>query len=207
MANPAYRPIDLDVSFRVAGKQPEIWNPETGKTAEALVWKSASGRTALPLRLESAGSVFVVFRNPAPTYHLTEAKWLGKTTGEPKPPKIEVLTARYEAVDGAGGTDVTDKVRAMINGGATTVAATNSNFGDPTLNHVKRLRIVYSVDGKRRERSIEENGSLEFGPTGADDTLPTFTLNDGRLEVWKAGRVQFGSADQHNGAFYDYHPS
>lgn len=52
-------------AFRVTGKVPELWNPLTGEIRQPLVYDERDGRTVLPLWLEPAGSVFVVFREPA----------------------------------------------------------------------------------------------------------------------------------------------
>ena len=52
-----------DASFRVTGKSPELWHPETA-TTESTSFKIADGRTTLPMHLEPWGSVFVVFRHP-----------------------------------------------------------------------------------------------------------------------------------------------
>jgi hypothetical protein len=62
--NRANRKENLDASFRVAGKAPEIWHPQTGKT-EPASYKIAGGRTTVSLRLEPADAVFVVFRKAA----------------------------------------------------------------------------------------------------------------------------------------------
>jgi hypothetical protein len=51
----------VDATFRVAGKEAELWHPETGRT-ETASFKIAGGRTTVPLDLEPWGSVFVVFR-------------------------------------------------------------------------------------------------------------------------------------------------
>ena len=51
--------------FRVSGKQPELWNAETGEITNATVWKdNGDGTTSIPIQFESEGSVFVVFRKP-----------------------------------------------------------------------------------------------------------------------------------------------
>jgi hypothetical protein len=55
------RAEQVDATFRVTGKAPELWRAETGKT-EPLSYKIADGRTTVPLNLEPWGSVFVVFR-------------------------------------------------------------------------------------------------------------------------------------------------
>ncbi|OON67524.1 glycosyl hydrolase [Hymenobacter sp. CRA2] len=54
----------IDLSLRVAGRQPELWDAVTGETRPALDWQQEHGRTRLPLRLEPSGSIFVVFRQP-----------------------------------------------------------------------------------------------------------------------------------------------
>jgi hypothetical protein len=51
----------IDANFRLAGKQPELWRAETGKSEE-VSFKVAEGRTTIPLHLEPWGTVFVVFR-------------------------------------------------------------------------------------------------------------------------------------------------
>jgi hypothetical protein len=53
----------LDVTFRVAGKAPELWRAETG-TTQPVSFKIVDGCTSVPLQLEPWGTVFVVFRKP-----------------------------------------------------------------------------------------------------------------------------------------------
>jgi hypothetical protein len=53
----------VDATFRVEGKLPELWHPETGKS-EPTSFRIAAGRTTVPLHLEPWGTVFVVFRTP-----------------------------------------------------------------------------------------------------------------------------------------------
>ncbi|MFD2934699.1 glycosyl hydrolase [Spirosoma flavum] len=55
---------EATVSFRVAGKVPELWNPETGKT-ETVSYQIKDGRTILPLKFESWDAYFIVFRDKA----------------------------------------------------------------------------------------------------------------------------------------------
>jgi hypothetical protein len=106
-------------------------------------------------------------------------------------PVISILSARYEAVDGAGGVDVTDKVAKMVRDGATSIEATNANFGDPTNLHVKRLRIVYKLDGKQVEKTVEENEYLELAGDGSDLSTPVYEITTSRtglnILAWNAG--------------------
>jgi hypothetical protein len=54
------RAEQVDATFRVTGKAPELWHAETGKS-EPVSFKIADGRTTIPLKLEPWGTVFVVF--------------------------------------------------------------------------------------------------------------------------------------------------
>lgn len=60
----ANQAVAVDATFRVEGKAPELWHPDTGKT-EPAAYRIADGRTTVPLRLEPYGTAFVVFRAPA----------------------------------------------------------------------------------------------------------------------------------------------
>jgi len=54
------------LSFAVTGKQPELWDAETGIIRDAPLWRGSNGRTELDLTLDGAKSVFVVFRKAPP---------------------------------------------------------------------------------------------------------------------------------------------
>ncbi len=73
--NRSDRAENLDATFRVDGKAPELWDAATGETRPAS-YSIADGRTTVPLHLDPYGSTFVVFREPAktPTRTLPEPK-------------------------------------------------------------------------------------------------------------------------------------
>lgn len=52
---------DAEISFRVKGKAPELWNPQTGKS-EKLAYQVVDGRTVVSLHFESWEACFVIFR-------------------------------------------------------------------------------------------------------------------------------------------------
>jgi hypothetical protein len=54
----------INLSLRLAGQQPELWDAVTGEIHPAADWKTENGRTMLPLHLDRNGSIFVVFRAP-----------------------------------------------------------------------------------------------------------------------------------------------
>ncbi len=59
-------------SFRVSGKTPQLWLPDTGEIKACPSYEQAKGVTRLPLRLAPFGSVFVVFRDVA------QPSWRGR---------------------------------------------------------------------------------------------------------------------------------
>ena len=65
VANPQPFDVAAVASFRVLGKQPEVWCPETGRTAPAVAFDEKDGVTRVPLSLGASGSLFVVFRKSA----------------------------------------------------------------------------------------------------------------------------------------------
>jgi hypothetical protein len=67
IANQSDKAQDLSLSFRIAGKQPELWQAEDGSTTDAPVWREQDGRTHVDLHLKGVQSIFVVFRKAATT--------------------------------------------------------------------------------------------------------------------------------------------
>jgi hypothetical protein len=63
----------VEATFAIAGKTPELWYSETGKTMPAS-FHIAEGRTTVPLHFEPWGTVFVVFRRPTTETSRTLAK-------------------------------------------------------------------------------------------------------------------------------------
>jgi hypothetical protein len=55
-------PEKITATFRVAGKQPELWDPVTGEMRAAGAFHQENGCTEVPLEFGPYGSIFVVFR-------------------------------------------------------------------------------------------------------------------------------------------------
>jgi hypothetical protein len=62
VANSNAAPVRVGCSFRAPGRRPELWHPDTGVIETPADWHERDGRITVPLRLEGAGSLFVVFR-------------------------------------------------------------------------------------------------------------------------------------------------
>ncbi|MBI5707404.1 MAG: hypothetical protein HZC36_10500 [Armatimonadetes bacterium] len=177
VSNQRYSQADADCTFRVSGKLPELWHPETGEIEPAPVWREEGGRTIVSLRFQPAESVFVIFRKPISAKgprHLVSFEREGERISAAQH-KIEIRSARYGTADGRGA-DVTDVVRRLVQEGATEIEATNGNFGDPVVNVVKQLTIDYSVDGRTLVQTVGENQTvvllqLPGGPKSASYTI------------------------------------
>lgn len=61
----------VECSFRITGKVPQLWDPQTGEIRPVLAYREESGRTIVPLHLAPEGSVFVVFAKGTPGPHIT----------------------------------------------------------------------------------------------------------------------------------------
>ncbi|MFK4873044.1 glycosyl hydrolase [Novosphingobium sp. ZW T3_23] len=62
-------PQSIEARFRVTGKVPELWHPETG-TSEPVSYRIENGQTIVPLSLVEGDAVFVVFRKAATKQNL-----------------------------------------------------------------------------------------------------------------------------------------
>lgn len=95
----------VDASFRVTGREAELWHPDTGKT-ESAPYKIVNGHTTVPLHLETWGTVFVVFRKAAKNSSRTLPKQTETTVASVEGP----WTINFEANLGAPASITLDKL-------------------------------------------------------------------------------------------------
>ena len=140
--------------FRVRGKLPELWSPDTGRIERAGVYEEKDGVTRVALTLGPSGSVFVVFRQPAPALDPVvavrrEGKTLLSATPEPLP-KVVVKVARYGVLDDPQRTrDITRKVQAKADALELSFPIVAMAEGDdPALNIIKSFVIEFAIDGQ-----------------------------------------------------------
>ena len=77
--------------FRVSGRQPELWNPETGLIRELPEFIEENAGMQVPLRLGPTESVFVAFRKPSA---VGRGQLAGKNFPEFKP--VQEITGPWE---------------------------------------------------------------------------------------------------------------
>ncbi len=71
VANRSNRVENVEATFRVTDRAPELWNLVTGERRFATAYRSLSGRTTVPLEFAPCGSWAVVFREPASQHPAT----------------------------------------------------------------------------------------------------------------------------------------
>jgi len=165
---------EVECSFRVSGKVPELWHPESGKIERAPVYTDRDGRTTLRLHFDPAGSVFVVFRRAASGDPAVAVRALiVKDAQQAAKPVYEltILKAEYGAFDDSDDTeqgiaDVTKAVRRMIKRGTRSILASNGLWGDPASNVPKEMKIDYTLNGEAQSVKVRENQAVEL-PVGA----------------------------------------
>lgn len=66
LANSKRENIRRNCTFRVTGKTPQLWDPETGKTFAIADVEQTGGRTTMRLQFEPWQSWFIVFQDKSP---------------------------------------------------------------------------------------------------------------------------------------------
>ena len=64
VSNQKDRAEQANCAFRIAGRQPELWDAVTGERRLLPEWSETAGQTVVPLRFAPKQSWFVVFRQP-----------------------------------------------------------------------------------------------------------------------------------------------
>ncbi len=190
-----------ECTFRVSGKVPELWHPDTGIIERAPIWQEHAGQTTVWLNLDPAGSVFVIFRHEAKGHdNIVEAHSTMKN-GMQSASKLEIQHAVYAATEGQGELDVTAKLAEMSQDNQLRVKVNNDAFGeDPAKMRKKELRVDYTLDGKSQHAVAREDETLVIPPMPAIGSAPQWEtmINAGNapdVRIWDDGNVELTTAD------------
>jgi hypothetical protein len=191
-----------DCTFRVAGKTPELWHADTGVMEPAPVWHEEKGRTIVPLEFDPSGSVFVVFRKPAPKDHVIAISKNIASTKLSHQPELVIHHATYGAAElnADKKIDLTEKLSRLVENGALSVQINNALAGgDPLVDTLKECVVDYSLDGVRKTVTIAENDTLVIGKPATSGEPPAIALHmasNGKLilSTTAAGEVNLTSA-------------
>lgn len=140
VSNQSDRAFDAVCRFRVTGRQPELWDPSSGRMRDAGRFREQGSQTAVQIPFDPRGSWFVVFRQPAsPLAEPPDPPQVASTTGSPASPG-----SNRELVD-----NFTLFLRARPTDGIDLVAASNRGI---TSTRGQNFAVVAS------------QGELAFGP-------------------------------------------
>ncbi|MBI4978655.1 MAG: hypothetical protein HZC28_14335 [Spirochaetes bacterium] len=172
VANQNYRYEETVCTFRVKGMRPEFWRPDTGMIERCAVYQETNGRTVIPIRFDTAGAVFVVFREKGAGDNLVSVTRSGGSVRVKPKADIAVIKAVYGAFPqteqtAAPWVDVTAKLAAMVKDNALSVKSGNDLAGDPASGVVKELRVEYTADGVKKTKTVGENAMLTIKDEGA----------------------------------------
>jgi hypothetical protein len=87
-----------EISFRVSGKVPELWNPQTGKK-EPVSYQIVGDRTVVPLKFESWDAFFIIFNEEAPSDSYTKAEHTETTISQLPGPWIVTIAGKEVTMD------------------------------------------------------------------------------------------------------------
>ncbi|MDR1201142.1 MAG: glycoside hydrolase family 2 [Tannerellaceae bacterium] len=88
ISNQSDRMQETSLTFRVAGLQPEWWDPIHGATRKLAEYSSTKATTTVPVRLEAYESAFIVFRE--------KGRPVAGSRNFPEPVKVADLTNRWD---------------------------------------------------------------------------------------------------------------
>jgi hypothetical protein len=213
VANPSPRDVKETATFRVNGRQPELWWPETGVREAAPVWSADQQTTSVALQLPAAGSVFVLFRAAAAPNAVVTVASAGRVLLNAAPtaaPKVAIVIQK--AVYGVTEDqlrirDVKAQVQANVDAGRLTFPVREmADDGDPAPNIVKTLVVDYTVGGEARQAKgtdVDELHLIGTPPAGAkivitkavygvlEDTARTIDAKDRAQKLVDSGLTSF----------------
>jgi len=213
VANSKSHPVEASCTFRVSGQVPELWWPESGRREVAAAWQTSDGGTTLSLRLESAGSVFVVFgahgTSVDPVVSLTHngQALLKRPSAERSSGQLVVQKATYGVLEDPKRTrDVRSKLQRLLDAGESTFQVARMAEGDdPAFLVVKTLVVEYTYDGKAATAKGIDPETLTLDEPAQPSAQPVARLErpvDGklRLETWTSGHyaIQTASGAKHS---------
>ena len=189
-------------AFRVKGKQPQLWHPETGQLSDIPAYTIKDGVTRLSLHLKPAESVFIVFQKPVTPTHFTHIETL-----KSKPLDTKPIFSPHSATPGGpmwlsdGHTDVADQHIAFDLGGSYDLKKIR------VWNYIEPVRGFMNYGIKDMEILASRNGTDyraygTFSLNEASQTEDKHYHQDLDLQINSARYVRFDVKTNHNTTFY-----
>lgn len=164
IANAKKESREITGTFRVSGKQPEIWNAETGELKDAVVFKeNKNGTTTVPLQLGIEEAVFIIFKKNVNTNHLVEVNIEVNETNPEILSNLKIVKAEYGTFLQEGLIDITDKVNAEIKDGVLDFTMSRAFCDcDPAMGYKKEFRMEYQIGATKTQLVAEEREHIKI---------------------------------------------
>jgi len=159
VANARKEARDLVLNCRVSGKQPQLWNAETGTITDLIVWNTnANGTVSIPLVLESEQAVFIVFNRPSNTSRqLVKAQSKLEEAKAESLSNLKIIKAEYGTFLQEGLVDLTDLVKKEQKENTIDFSASRQFCDcDPAMGYVKEFRMQYKVGDSIKQIDVAE---------------------------------------------------
>ena len=164
----------LDCRFRVTGKQPELWDAETGKITNASVWKNnGDGTTTVSIPFTPEGSVFVVFKSLVSSKkHIVSTRTAIQKPALKPLANLQIIKAEFGVFLPDGLVDVTEVIAKSIQDNRLNVHATRSLCSsDPAPGYKKELRVQYKIGDVVLEKNAMEKEWLEIDASNQEKLI------------------------------------
>jgi len=202
VSNPESYDVTAAAEFRVAGKVPELWWPETGRVERAAAFARKGDVTSVLLPLGPSGSVFVVFREAGADSGIVAATRDGKplwTTSPARPEKLVVEKAVYGIPgDSVRTRDVRERVQRLADEGETSFRVGRLAEGDdPAVNVVKTLTLEYRIGDRLAAVKATDPETIDLWPSERTEQAVDLRRGAaGRLqaEILRPGVYEFTTA-------------
>lgn len=164
-------------TFRVAGRRPEFWWPDTGRIERPAVYDETSEGISVPIPLEPSGSVFVIFRaenSVEPDRIVSVAQADGQT----------ILAANANNGEGEPTVWVTHDAKAGVQVSATTA-------GIYRLKTAAGTELAANVPTGPATREVTGPWSVEFDPKLGGPAEPVQFVRPGDWSKHTDDRIRF----------------
>lgn len=191
IANARKESRNITARFRVSGKQPELWNAETGARKDLVVFKqNTNGTTSVPMNLGIEEAVFVVFKKPNNTNHFIEANIKLNEPDLLPLSNLSIIKAEYGTFLQEGLIDITALVKNEIKDNKLDFSASRQFCDcDPAMGYVKEFRMEYQIDGKTAFKTVLEKEPVSID--AGDKTLKIIRAVFGKFKPQTKGVPKF----------------
>ena len=182
IANARKEAREIPISFRVSGKQPELWNAEKGTIKDLVVFQeNEDGTTTVPIQLGMEEAVFVVFKKPTNATHLLTTKMqLEQPIAEPLS-NLKIVKAEYGTFLQEGLVDITDKVNDAIKDNKLDFQMSRAFCDcDPAMGYKKEFRMEYQIGDTKKQIYAEEREHIHID--AGDESLKVLKAVFGKFK-------------------------